>query len=95
MESLFYNEVKCNKCHKIVKRGIYKLKQHVARIGGDVKACVMQTDEDRKMLGNLYLGLKRRKWLRRGLRMNFEKRCAFQQKESPWIQNSSGKRGPM
>ena len=35
-----------------MKGGIYRFKQHIAGIGGDVKACVMQTDEDRK-IGNL------------------------------------------
>ena len=56
-----YNEVKCNKCHKIVKGGIYRFKQHIAGIGGDVKACVMQTDEDRKIVREFLSGPQKKK----------------------------------
>ena len=58
VKKIFFNEVQCNKCHKIAKGGIYKFKQYVDGIG-DVKAYVMQTDEDRK-IGNFCLGPKRR-----------------------------------
>ena len=33
-----YNEVKCNKCHKIIKREIYKFKKYITGIGGNVKS---------------------------------------------------------
>ena len=49
-----YNEVKYNKCHKIVK-------QYVVVIGGDVKAYVMQPDEDKKIVREILLRIQKKK----------------------------------
>jgi len=69
--------VKCNKCHKIVKGGIYRFKQHVAGTGGDVKACVMQTDEDRKIVRKFLSGPQKKKMEKKNAENKLRDRCAF------------------
>ena len=38
-------KVKCNYCGKIVSGGIYRLKQHLARVSGEVTYCDKAPDE--------------------------------------------------
>lgn len=69
--------MKCNKCHKIVKSGINKLKQHVTRIRGETTAFALSTNEDKRMHRENLKGIKKW-WKREKLIMTFIKKCAFQ-----------------
>jgi len=41
------NVIKCKLCDFVVKAVIYRLKQHVAGIRGEVRSCPAATDEDK------------------------------------------------
>lgn len=43
------DKMKCKLCGKEFSRGIYRLKQHVAKIQGNVAACPNSTKEDKKV----------------------------------------------
>lgn len=43
-----FNVIKCKLCNLTVRAGIYRLKQHVAGIHGDVKPCHKASPEDKK-----------------------------------------------
>jgi hypothetical protein len=40
------NVIKCKLCGLVVRAGIYRLKQHIARIRGEVRPCANSTNED-------------------------------------------------
>ena len=41
------DKVKCLRCKKVVSGGVYRIKQHIAGIIGQVKACKSSTNEDK------------------------------------------------
>ena len=42
-----YDKIKCKLCHKSVSGGIYRLKQHISGLRGNVKPCLKSTPLDK------------------------------------------------
>ena len=58
------DKVKCKLCGKIVRGGIYRIKQHVGHVKGNAAFCKMSSDEDKKSVKRLLRmhGKKRKKY---------------------------------
>ncbi|KAK9048815.1 hypothetical protein SSX86_032218 [Deinandra increscens subsp. villosa] len=55
------DKTKCNRCGKIQSGGVYRLKQHIAGVGGQCKPCLSSTNEDKLKARNALNDVKRKK----------------------------------